>query len=83
VSGRIGDASAVKMCTASVYKGFAGLLTQALATAEAHGVTPLVLDDLRASFGPRAEHAATAIALAASKSDRYPGEMREIAQTGL
>ncbi len=81
VSARIGDASAVKMCTASVYKGFAGLLTQALRTAEANGVTDLVVADLQGSFGSRVEDAAVNLALAASKADRYPAEMREIAAT--
>ncbi len=81
VSDRLGDASAVKMCTASVYKGFSGLLAQALATAAAHGVTRLVVADLHASFGQRLDGLPTQIAVAASKSDRFPGEMREIART--
>jgi 3-hydroxyisobutyrate dehydrogenase-like beta-hydroxyacid dehydrogenase len=46
VGDEVGTASAVKMCTASVYKGSAALLTQALLTARATGVLEHVLDDL-------------------------------------
>ena len=46
VGDTIGLASAVKMCTASVYKGRVALLAQALRTAAAHGVVEHVLDDL-------------------------------------
>jgi 3-hydroxyisobutyrate dehydrogenase-like beta-hydroxyacid dehydrogenase len=73
----VGAASAVKMCTASVYKGRVALLAQALLVARANGVLPYVLDDL----GEPAAGAAGAIARAATKSDRYVGEMREIAAT--
>jgi 3-hydroxyisobutyrate dehydrogenase-like beta-hydroxyacid dehydrogenase len=79
VSERVGDASAVKMCTSSVYKGSAALVTQALRTAEANGVTEVVLQDLAGSLGGRAGGPARQLAMAASKADRYPGEMREIA----
>jgi 3-hydroxyisobutyrate dehydrogenase-like beta-hydroxyacid dehydrogenase len=75
----VGLASAVKMCTASMYKGFTGLLLQALQTAYAHGVTDIVLDDLADEFGDLRASAAVRIATAAAKSDRYPGEMLEIA----
>jgi 3-hydroxyisobutyrate dehydrogenase-like beta-hydroxyacid dehydrogenase len=78
---RAGTASALKMCTASMYKGFTGLLLQALLTADAHGVAELVLADLADSFGHSARDAPGRLALAASKSDRYPGEMREISET--
>jgi len=77
VGDEIGSASAVKMCTASVYKGTAALITHALLTAQANGVLPFVLDDL----GDRAESAGQTIANAAAKSGRYVGEMREIAAT--
>jgi 3-hydroxyisobutyrate dehydrogenase-like beta-hydroxyacid dehydrogenase len=75
----IGVASAVKMCTASMYKGFTGLLLQALQTAHAHGVTDVVLADLQDEFGDLLADAAVRIAVAAAKADRYPGEMLEIA----
>jgi len=73
----VGSASAVKMCTASVYKGTAAILTQALVTAHANGVLAFVLDDL----GGLANGAGRTIANAATKSARYVGEMHEIAST--
>jgi 3-hydroxyisobutyrate dehydrogenase-like beta-hydroxyacid dehydrogenase len=76
-----GVASALKMCTASVYKGFTGLLLQALLTADSYGLADLVLADLGDSFGGSAAGASARLALAASKSDRYPAEMREISRT--
>jgi 3-hydroxyisobutyrate dehydrogenase-like beta-hydroxyacid dehydrogenase len=77
VGDEVGTASAVKMCTASVYKGSIALLTQALLTARANGVLDVVLDDL----GERADGAARSIARSATKSSRYVAEMEEIAAT--
>ncbi|MDQ2836823.1 MAG: DUF1932 domain-containing protein [Actinomycetota bacterium] len=77
----LGTASAVKMCTASVYKGLAALFSQALQTAEWHGVTDVVLADLGRDLPEHVRTAAQLVASAASKSDRYPGEMRQIALT--
>lgn len=77
VGGEVGSASAVKMCTASVYKGTVALLTHALVTAHANGVLPFVLDDL----GELADGAARTIARSATKAGRYVGEMHEIAAT--
>ena len=77
VGDEVGTASAVKMCTASVYKGSVALLTEALLTARANGVLDHVLDDL----GELADGAARSIARSATKSARYVAEMREIAAT--
>jgi 3-hydroxyisobutyrate dehydrogenase-like beta-hydroxyacid dehydrogenase len=77
----VGTASALKMCTASVYKGTVALLTQALATARVHGVVDEVLDDLAGSYPDLVARAAGSIARAAAKSERYVPEMREIAAT--
>lgn len=77
VGDELGRASAVKMCTASVYKGTNALLVHALVTARAHGVLEHVLDDL----AERATNAPRRIANVASKSRRFVGEMREIAET--
>ena len=72
----VGTASAIKMCTASYYKGRTALAAQALLTAQEHGVTDLVLDDLGDLLpGPRG------VALSARKAWRYVDEMREIAAT--
>jgi 3-hydroxyisobutyrate dehydrogenase-like beta-hydroxyacid dehydrogenase len=73
-----GSASAVKMCTASVYKGLSGLFTQALRTAAHHGVLDRVLDDLRTGGFDRVVPSVT---VAATKSARYVGEMHQIAET--
>jgi len=77
----IGTASAVKMCTASVYKGTTALLAHALLTARSEGVVEHVLDDLRDSFPELVDGAGTAVARATTKSARYVPEMREIAET--
>jgi 3-hydroxyisobutyrate dehydrogenase-like beta-hydroxyacid dehydrogenase len=79
VGDELGAASAVKMSTASVYKGQTALLAQALLAAHAHGVLPHVLADLRAAAPSLADGVAFRLARAAAKSGRYVGEMREIA----
>jgi 3-hydroxyisobutyrate dehydrogenase-like beta-hydroxyacid dehydrogenase len=76
-----GLASAVKMCTASVYKGHTALLAQALVTARANGVLVEVLDDLHDSFPRQLDRAARLLAVSTTKAGRYVGEMREIAAT--
>jgi 3-hydroxyisobutyrate dehydrogenase-like beta-hydroxyacid dehydrogenase len=81
VGAEVGLASAVKMCTASVYKGFTALLTHALVTADAHGVLPQVLDDLHDSFPQQLDRAARLVAVSAAKAERYVAEMRQIAAT--
>jgi 3-hydroxyisobutyrate dehydrogenase-like beta-hydroxyacid dehydrogenase len=73
---RVGAASAVKMSTASVYKGLNGLVTQALRSADFYGVLDEVLADLT-----RAGLETEGVVLAATKAHRYVPEMREIATT--
>jgi 3-hydroxyisobutyrate dehydrogenase-like beta-hydroxyacid dehydrogenase len=75
VADHIGAASAVKMCTGSVYKGLMGLMTQAMRAALAHGVLDVVMADLGEDFGSSYE-----VALAATKAHRYIPEMLEIAR---
>jgi 3-hydroxyisobutyrate dehydrogenase-like beta-hydroxyacid dehydrogenase len=74
VGEEVGLASAVKMSTASVYKGSVALLAQALRAADHYGVLEHVLDDL----GDVALGAGRQIARAAAKADRYVGEMHQI-----
>jgi 3-hydroxyisobutyrate dehydrogenase-like beta-hydroxyacid dehydrogenase len=81
VGGEIGTASAVKMCTASIYKGTSGLLAHALLAAQGNGVLDVVLDDLRRGEPGLVDHAPLTLARAATKAGRYVGEMREIAAT--
>jgi 3-hydroxyisobutyrate dehydrogenase-like beta-hydroxyacid dehydrogenase len=77
LDGGIGTASALKMCTASVYKGLNGLLTQAMRTAGAYGVLEPVLADLaRNGLDDTA-----GVAVSATKAFRFVDEMREIAAT--
>jgi len=71
--GPAGQASAVKMCTASVYKGTTAVVTQALRAADHYGVLDQVVEDL----GDHAD--AGAVAVAAAKAARFVAEMREIA----
>ncbi|RYU09996.1 DUF1932 domain-containing protein [Nocardioides iriomotensis] len=76
-----GVASAVKMCTASVYKGTSALWAQALQTAHHYDVLQPVLDDLRETFPETEKRAARLIATVASKSGRFVAEMEQIAAT--
>ena len=81
VGDEVGAASAVKMSTASVYKGTTALLAQALRAAHANGVLDHVLADLEAVAPDLVGNLERRIAVAASKSGRYVGEMQEIAAT--
>jgi 3-hydroxyisobutyrate dehydrogenase-like beta-hydroxyacid dehydrogenase len=76
-----GLASAVKMCTASVYKGRVALLTQALRTANAFGVVDHVLDDLAETGLADRDRTGATLARASAKAWRYVAEMEEIAAT--
>jgi 3-hydroxyisobutyrate dehydrogenase-like beta-hydroxyacid dehydrogenase len=81
VSDAVGAASAVKMCTASVYKGRVAILAQALRTAHAHDVVEHVLDDLDATGLVDPEHTGATLGKASAKAWRYVAEMEEIAAT--
>jgi len=83
----IGTASAVKMSTASFYKGPTALFAQALRAARANGVLELVLDDIRRHYPDFVDDAPRLLQSLAAKSGRYVAEMNEIAasqdQVGL
>lgn len=81
VGSRVGLASAVKMSTAAMYKGISALWLQSLSAAAEFGVTDVVVADLLRGLGRTPSGLAHELAVAASKSDRFPGEMREIAAT--
>jgi 3-hydroxyisobutyrate dehydrogenase-like beta-hydroxyacid dehydrogenase len=81
VGDAIGLASAVKMCTASVYKGRVALLTQALRTAHRYGVVEHVLDDLAGTGVADPARTGATIGRASAKAWRYVAEMEEIATT--
>jgi 3-hydroxyisobutyrate dehydrogenase-like beta-hydroxyacid dehydrogenase len=73
----VGTASALKMCTAGVYKGLNALVTQAMRTAGRHGVLDAVLADL----GRNGLDVSAGVARSATKAHRFVDEMREIAAT--
>jgi 3-hydroxyisobutyrate dehydrogenase-like beta-hydroxyacid dehydrogenase len=81
VGEEVGSASAVKMSTASVYKGSTAVLMEALLAAHANGVLEHVLEDLRAGAPELVANVERRLASAAAKSGRYVGEMREISAT--
>jgi 3-hydroxyisobutyrate dehydrogenase-like beta-hydroxyacid dehydrogenase len=81
VGDKVGAASAVKMSTASVYKGTSALLAQALLTARANGVLDHVVSDLRAGAPELVANVERRLTSAAAKSGRYVREMHEIAAT--
>jgi 3-hydroxyisobutyrate dehydrogenase-like beta-hydroxyacid dehydrogenase len=81
VPGPAGTASAVKMSTAALYKGFTAILLHSVATAEANGVRDVVLDDLARDFPDVVDGLARRFAVAGAKAHRFAGEMREIAAT--
>jgi 3-hydroxyisobutyrate dehydrogenase-like beta-hydroxyacid dehydrogenase len=81
VGDRVGTASAVKMCTASVYKGTTAVWAQALQTAYALGVLDVVLDDLREEHDDEVARAGRRIAVSTSKAQRFVGEMEQISAT--
>jgi len=77
----VGAASAVKMSTASVYKGTSAVLAHALLAAQANGVLEHVVADLGAAAPELVAGVERRLALAATKAHRYVGEMHEIAAT--
>ncbi len=79
VPGGVGAASAVKMSTASFYKGQSALFAQALRAAQANGVLDVVLGDLRRHAPGLVEDASALLQRIASKAGRYVAEMDEIA----
>ena len=87
VGDMIGTASAIKMSTASFYKGQTALFAQALRAAWSNGVLELVLDDLRRHYPDFVDDAPRLLQSIAAKSGRYVAEMEEIAasqaQAGL
>lgn len=81
LDGPLGTASALKMCTASMYKGVKALVLQALLTAEAHGVREEFLADVSRAWPDDVPHWHSDVAVAAAKAWRFADEMREIAST--
>ncbi len=81
LDGPLGTASALKMCTASMYKGTKALVMHALLTAEAHGVREEFLADTAREWPDAVPNWHTAVAKSATKAWRLLPEMHQIAQT--
>lgn len=79
--GAVGAASALKMCTASMYKGTKALVMQALLTAEQHGVREQFLADCARVWPDDVPAWPGDVAIAASKAWRFVAEMEQIALT--
>jgi len=79
VGDEIGKASAIKMSTASFYKGQTAIFAQALRAARANGVLEFVLDDLGRHTPDLVDDAPRMLQSIAAKSGRYVAEMEEIA----
>jgi len=80
----LGAASALKMCTASVFKGIQALEASALLTARHNGVLAEVVAELTSGI-PQiiTGDVCRSVAVGVSKSARFGPEMREIAATQL
>ncbi len=81
LSGRPGDASALKMAYAAWSKGTAALLLAIVEVARAEGVDAALLAEWRESLPSLEERLAGAERSAAKKGWRWIGEMEEIADT--
>lgn len=81
VGDRVGAASALKMCTASMYKGTNALVMQAMLAAARHDVLEHFLADVVRMWPEQVLNWPREVALAATKADRFVDEMREIART--
>ncbi|HEY6126338.1 MAG TPA: DUF1932 domain-containing protein [Steroidobacteraceae bacterium] len=82
-SGKLGAASAAKMCRSVVVKGMEALLLESLLTARQHSVDAAVLDSLQSMFpgGDWRETARYMISRALIHGRRRAEEMREAAHT--
>ncbi len=81
VGDAIGTASAIKMSTASFYKGQTAILAQALRAARTNGVLEFVLDDLGRHYPDLVDDAPRLLQSIAAKSGRYVAEMEEISMS--
>lgn len=80
LNGPLGSASALKMCTASMYKGFTALALQAMVTAQQYGVLAPFLADIEREWPDQVPDLHTSVALAATKAERFVGEMHQISR---
>lgn len=81
LDGPVGAASALKMCTASMYKGTRALVMQAMLTADAHGVLGEFCADTARAWPDDVPTWHIDIAMSATKAWRFVEEMHQIART--
>ena len=77
----IGRASAIKMCYAALTKGFTALCTELLTAAEALGVSDALHKEFQTSQAALFERMQRGLPNMPPKSQRWVGEMEEIAKT--
>jgi 3-hydroxyisobutyrate dehydrogenase-like beta-hydroxyacid dehydrogenase len=80
--GKLGSASAAKMCRSVLVKGLEALVLESLLSARRHGVEEAVLDSLRSlKIGDWHEDARYMMSRALLHGTRRAEEMREVART--
>jgi 3-hydroxyisobutyrate dehydrogenase-like beta-hydroxyacid dehydrogenase len=79
--GRVGQASALKMCYAAITKGLTAVGTQAFTSAAAAGLLSLLLDELRNSQPALLSWLERMVTSSPPKAYRWIAEMEEIART--
>ncbi|HEX2215400.1 MAG TPA: DUF1932 domain-containing protein [Xanthobacteraceae bacterium] len=80
MDGEIGDASALKLCYATLTKGFTALGAASAAAASRAGVADALQRELAASQPAMLAYLTRAVPTMFSKAYRWVGEMEEIAQ---
>ncbi|KAK1754938.1 6-phosphogluconate dehydrogenase [Echria macrotheca] len=81
ISPLIGSASALKMCFASLSKGYAAIATQAVTTAKRHGVFAELEDSLQQLAPAQLARMRSAVVGMPPKAYRWVHEMHEISAT--
>jgi len=81
LSDRIGDASALKMCFASITKGTNALYATALIAAARYGLGPELAQEIEGRAPAIWQAMNRAVPWLAADADRWTGEMEEIAAT--
>lgn len=81
ISDDIGAASGLKMCFASLSKGFTAIATQAFTSAHRMGVLPHLRDELAARLPSHLQSAEKGVVTMPPKAYRWVREMEEISKT--
>ncbi len=80
LGGHIGDASALKLCYASLTKGSAALYAQLMVAAKALGVDQALIAEFQNSQPERIDRIARSLPRVPVKARRFVGEMEEMAK---